>query len=68
MCVGPIIGASTPQPKPAAQQLSEGIAKASPDAWRSLATNGGMIGAVAQQKLIERSAPSLTFPAIPKSK
>lgn len=66
MCVGPMInGPSTPQPKPAAQQTSEGVAEASPAVWRTLASQGGMMGSVAKAKLAELVP---TVPVISKSK
>ena len=57
MCVGlPALGTSTPQPKPAAQQTSQGIAEASPAVWQMLASKGGTMGMVARQKLQELEA------------
>lgn len=56
MCVGPTIGAGTPQPKPAAKQTSEGIAEVAAPMWRMLAEK--------QSKI--RSTPAPLFPTIVK--
>lgn len=65
MCVGPTIGAGTPQPKPAARQTSEGVAEASPAVWQMLASQGGTMGEIARQKLTELSTAPKYPPMIP---
>jgi len=63
--MAPTFGAgATTQPKPAAQQTSEGVAQASPAVWRMLASAGGTMGTVAKQKLDELNPPS--YPVIAK--